>query len=141
MSELCNRTSLVQQKKLPNVPKHCNANDQKTVIIHKTVHIFLFMCMSNSLFYMSNMIICLLLLLFLCKHLIFMSRYSSSLRFKFCGGGRREKLYSIYLRICLFPRNSSNISISFSSDGTAKTPSLFAPRSHLVLYRNRRNVR
>ena len=48
MSELCNKTTLVQQKKLPNVPKHCNANDQ-TVIIHKTVHNLFFLCASNSL--------------------------------------------------------------------------------------------
>ena len=77
---------------------------------------------------------------YLCQAII-----SYSLHFKFCGSGEKptgeEKLYSIYLRICLFLPNSCNISISFSSGGASKTLSLFAPRSHLVLYRNRRNVR
>jgi len=39
MSELCNKTTLVQQKQ-PNVPKHCNVNDQ--TVIHKLCIIYFF---------------------------------------------------------------------------------------------------
>ena len=99
----------------------------------KLLCIISFFCVRRTVFfYMSNMIICLLLLP-LCKDLIFMPRYSSS-PFQVLWLGERsqslgEKLYSIYLRICLFLLNSCNISISFSSDGAAKTPRLFAPRA------------
>ena len=146
MSELCNKENHPgATKKLPNVPKHCNANDQ-IVIHHHPVHTLLF-CVRRIFsrlyvqydympFYYHHCV----KISYLCQAII-----SYSLHFKFCGSGEKptgeEKLYSIYLRICLFLPNSCNISISFSSGGASKTLSLFAPRSHLVLYRNRRNVR
>ena len=77
---------------------------------------------------------------YLCQAII-----SYSLHFKFCGSGEKptgeEKLYSIYLRICLFLPNSCNISISFSSLSKAKMLLLFVPPKPFSWGENRRNVR